>query len=178
MTINANSGRRLIEIHSRYMGMGFNGDFILDSAVDYLAGQAQLGNTPHFGGAKIPTEILITNGVGASANIANVSFQVADLKGNAVAQVFNFDIWLSDAATGAGLTATTASGGVAAVATDGLVWSVATASKAIRVQTNAVGLFVLAITDTAKTGFFPAAQNVNSGEAVVGAQLTTASYHA
>lgn len=177
MTINANSGRRLIEIHSPKLAIGFCGDLLLDT-VGQEAGQVQLGNTPHFGGKHIPTEILITNAVGASANIANVSFQVSDLLGNAIAEVFNFDVWLSDASTGAGLTATTASGGVAAVSTDGLVWSVALASKAIRVQTNAAGLFVLAITDTAKTGFFPVAQNFNSGEAVVGAQLTTASYHA
>lgn len=174
--ISANSGRRLIDIHSRMAGIGFCGDFLLDT-IGLTAGQEQLGNIPHYGGKGIPTEIAISNAIGASANISNVSFQVADLSGKAVAGVFNFDVWLSDAATGAGLTATTASGGIAAVSTDGIVWSVATASKAIRVQTNASGLFVLAITDTAKTGFFPVAQDMNSGEAIIGAQLTTASYH-
>jgi hypothetical protein len=177
MPINANSGRRLIEIHARELGIGFNGD-ILNDSIGLLAGQEQLGNMPHYGGKGISTEIVITNAQGASSNIANVSFQVTDLSGKPIAQVFNFDVWLSDAASGAGLTATTPSGGIAAVANDGIVWSVATASKAIRAQTNAAGLLVLAITDTAKTGFYPVAQNFNSGEAVIGAQLTTASYHA
>lgn len=176
MTINANSGRRLIDIHNRMAAIGFNGDFVLDTK-GITAGQVQLGNTPHYGGKGLPSEILITNAVGASANIANVSFQVADLSGTAVAQVFNFDIWLSDAATGAGLTANTASGGIAAVSTFGFVWAVITASKALRVQTNASGLFTLAITDSAKNLFYPVAQNMNSGEASIGAQLTAASYH-
>lgn len=176
MTINANSGHRLVDLHSRMLGIGFNGD-ILNDSIGLLAGQEQLGNIPHYGGKGIPTELVITAGPGASANIANVSFQMADLAGAAVAGVYNFDVWLSDAPTGAGLTATTASGGIAAVATDGIVWSIATASKAIRVQTNAAGLFVLAITDTAKTGFYPVGQLADSGQAAIGAQLTTASYH-
>lgn len=176
MTTNANSGRRLIDIHNRMLAIGFNGDVILNTT-KLLAGQIQLGNIPHFGGPGIPSEVLITSVVGATANIANVLFQTSDLEGNAVAGVFNFDLWLSDAATGAGLTATTATGGIAAVAASGFVWSVATAAKAIRAQTNASGLFILAITDTAKTLFFPCAQLVDSGQTAIGAQLTAASYH-
>lgn len=168
--------RRMIDLHNRMLAIGFNGDLVLDT-VGLTAGQIQNGNIPHLMGKGIPSEFLIGNGIGASANIANVTFQLSDAGGNAVAQPLIFDIWLSDAATGAGLTATTASGGIAAVASDGTVWSVQTAAKALRVQANASGLFTLAITDTAKTAFYPVAQNPMSGLITVGAQLTTASYH-
>jgi hypothetical protein len=169
--------RRMIDLHNRMFAIGFGGNLILDT-VGLTAGQIQAGNIPHLMGKGIPTEYLITNGPGASANIANVAFQLSDAAGNPVAAPLLFDVWLSDAASGAGLTATTASGGIAAVTSDGIVWSVQTASKAVRVQANASGLFTLAITDTAKTAFYPVAQNPMSGLITVGAQLTTASYHA
>lgn len=151
------------------------GNLVL-STVGKLSGQVALGNAPGFVVAGSASSLLITNGAGASSNICNVSFQVTDYLGNAVAGVFLLDIYLSDAATGIGLTATTASGGIAAVSADGTILDVLVASKFVRAQTNAAGLFVLAITDTAKTGFYPVAAR---GSAVtVGAQLTTASYHA
>jgi hypothetical protein len=170
------SGKRFIQIHGSWLAIDNQGNLLLDT-VGRVPGQQVNGGTPHFGGHSIPSEVGISNGIGASSNICNVTFQVQDLSGNAVAGVFNLDILLSDAATGVGLTATTPSGGIAAVATDGTVIGVLTSSKAVRVQTNAAGVFVLAITDTAKTGFYPVANSNVSGATFVGAQLTTASYH-
>ena len=169
------AGKKLVELHSPLLGIDGQGNLLLDTS-GKLAEQIQLGNIPQFAGKGIPTGVAITNAVGASANIANVTFQVQDVAGNAIAGVFNLDVWLSDAATGAGLTATTASGGIAAASSGGTVLGVETTSKAVFAQTNTSGAFVLAITDTAKTGFYPAA-SLNT-TATVGAQLTTASYHA
>jgi hypothetical protein len=130
-------------------------------------------------------QILDANGVRAngftftpaagSANVSLVTLQVTDGNGNSVAGVFNFDIWLSDAATGAGLTATTASGAVGAGAS-GADFGDYTAKKAKRVQTDATGKYILSITDTAKTGFYVAAQTPGSRRAAVSAQLITANY--
>jgi hypothetical protein len=62
-------------------------------------------------------------------------------------------VYLSDAANGAGLTAVTATGAVAQGASGILIGTALVASKAFNVQTTAAGLFILSITDTAKTPF-------------------------
>lgn len=124
-------------------------------------------------GAGIATTATIV-AVASTANVSLVTFTLKDFEGNTVAEVRMLDIWLSDAATGAGLTATTASGAVAAAAASGADIGTLTTKKALRVQTLATGLYTLSITDTAKTGFFPCAQ-LASGT-VVGAQMVTASY--
>lgn len=108
------------------------------------------------------------------ANVAEVTATVKDAAGNTLAGVHNLDLWLSDAATGAGLTGTSASGNVEAKAASGTVFGTLTAKKALRVQTKADGTFVLSITDTAKTGFYPAASI--GGRTSVGAQLVAANY--
>lgn len=170
----SDAGKKLINIHARFLAIDNDGNLLLGTTGE-LAGQVALGNIPHFGGHGIPSEVVITNGVGASSNICNVTYQVSDLEGNAVSGIFDLDILLSDASTGAGLTATTASGGIAAASSGGTVIGVLTSAKALRVQTNTSGAFILAITDSAKTGFYPVAFHDNSN--FVGAQLTSASYH-
>jgi hypothetical protein len=112
----------------------------------------------------------------AGANVSEVTITVKDGAGVAVAKVHHLDLWLSDAATGAGLTGTTASGTVTAKAASGVVIQTNTAKKALRVQTLATGVFVLEITDTAKTGFYVAATVPLTGAAVVSSQLVTGSY--
>jgi hypothetical protein len=168
-------GTILIDIHSRLIGLDAQGNIVLLTS-GLVAEDAKRVGPPHITGKGIPTTFAISNGVGASSNISNVTFQMADCTGASVAGIFNFDLWLSDAATGIGLTATTASGGVAAATGGGTVIGVGTTSKMVRAQTNASGAFVLAITDTAKTAFYPCASFANL-VAVVGAQLATASYH-
>jgi uncharacterized membrane protein (Fun14 family) len=112
----------------------------------------------------------------AGANVTEVTISVLDGAGSVIAGVFNLDVWLSDAATGAGLTAVTASGAVAAKASSGTDLVTETAKKALRVQTLATGVYVLSITDTAKTGFFPCGQVPGTGKTVVGTQLVTGNY--
>lgn len=123
------------------------------------------------GGVAVGSSVTLTPAAG-TANISNVTLQVVDGAGASVGSVFNFDVWLSDAASGAGLTAVTASGTV--TPTTGIVLQTYTAKKALRIQTDATGKAVLAITDTAKTGFYVAV--ALRGVAIVSAQLVTGNY--
>lgn len=134
--------------------------------------------TFHANGAKVATGDVGGFSMTAAAgttNVCNVTVTAQDYDGNALAQIVVFDLWLSDAASGAGLTATTASGGIAA-GSKGAVLGVLTTAKALRVQTDATGTFILSITDTAKTAFNVCASGPNSSGAVVGATLATGNY--
>ncbi len=126
----------------------------------------------------IAADVKFTPAAGGS-NVCNVTLQVVDAYGKAINEVFNLEVFLSDAATGLGLTGTTASGTVTAKTSCGTVLGTLTAKKALRVQTLADGSFVLEITDSAKTAFYPCAVvpiGPNAGRITVGAVLTTALY--
>lgn len=124
----------------------------------------------------IAGELDTAAGVAAAggANVAEVTITAKDAAGNTVAAVHHMDVWLSDAADGQGLTATTASGTVTAKAASGIVLSTYTAKKALRVQSLKTGVFVLEITDTAKTAFKVCASI--AGRTVVLATLVTGNY--
>ena len=108
------------------------------------------GGTLTFDDSKVPLKATLTPSASA-ANQCTVSLQLADGSGNSATPEI-FDIWLSDNASGAGLTATTASGTVAAGAS-GTDFLTMVAKKALRSQTTAAGLYTLVINDTAKTAF-------------------------
>lgn len=110
------------------------------------------------------------------SNVSEVTITVTDENGDAVAKVHHLDVWLSDAATGAGLTGTSASGTVTNKSASGRIIATHTAKKELRVETLETGVFVLEITDTAKTAFKVCA--TLNGKAVVLATLATASYGA
>jgi hypothetical protein len=126
-------------------------------------------------GKELPVDlaVVVTNAPAGVANHSAVTFQVQDGLGNNIAYPVFIDVWLSDAVTGAGLTATTASGGF--TVTTGALVATYTASKAIRVQTDVTGKVVLNILDTAKTLFVPCAGNAFDVPQV-GAALTAGSY--
>ena len=109
------------------------------------------------------------------SNVSEVTIAVADLDDTAAGAVHHLDVWLSDAASGAGLTGTTASGTVTAKSASGVVLSTYTAKKALRVQSLATGVFILEITDSAKTGFYVCAAGPD-GRAYVSSQLVTGNY--
>lgn len=113
------------------------GNVRLNDAFGMPAGAAGVSITPAAGGA----------------NVSEVAIQVTDGAGNPVSGVHILDVWLSDAASGAGLTGTTASGTVQAKSASGYVVEAVTAKKYLRVQTLATGIFTLEITDTSKTAF-------------------------
>ena len=168
----ATEGVILVEIHDPLIGIDVAGNLVLNTKGNMAATPA--AGFPRLVGKGIPTNVAISNAKGGSANISLVTFQVGDISGNAVSGVFDLDVYLSDAATGVGLTSTTASGGIADGAS-GHTLSIMTAAKALRVQTDATGKYILSITDTAKTTFYPCAVLAMNG-ITVGAQLTAASY--
>lgn len=123
----------------------------------------------------LPIGVSMAAAAGA-ANVTEVTITVKDAANNTVAAVHHMDVWLSDDAAGEGLTGTSASGTVTAKAASGAVLSTYTTKKALRVQTLKTGVFVLEITDTAKTAFKVCASL--NGKAVVGLTLATGNYGA
>jgi hypothetical protein len=129
-----------------------------------------------FDGNENPLAMLasFTPAAGA-ANVCLVTIQLKDGGGNNLPVVVPLDVWLSDNATGIGLTATTASGAVGAGASGTDIW-VGTAKKALRSLTDATGKYVLSITDTLKTGFVPCCSIAGTGQIAAGARLVAGNY--
>lgn len=109
------------------------------------------------------------------ANVSEVTI-TPRFAGETVAGPRVLEVYLSDSATGAGLTATSASGTVQAKASEGTVLTALTAKKHLTVTTKAAGTFVLEITDTAKTGFYVCVVDRTTGAVHVSAQLVTGNY--
>lgn len=142
------------------------------ASVDADATQRVL-HLPAAGGGVGPAYCTFTPAAGG-ANVTNISIQFKDAGGNNIAYPVDFTVSLSDAATGAGLTATTASGTVVAGAS-GTDLGTLTAKKALVSRSTAAGLYILQITDTAKTGFYPVV-SFQGQRFFVGSQLVTANY--
>lgn len=140
------------------------------------SGNLHRNGAVEYDGAEVaqPEQATVSAAAGTT-NVSDVTFQLKDGAGNNLAAVTALDLWLSDAATGIGLTATTPSGGVAAGAS-GTILGALTTSKAVRVITDATGKFILAITDTSKTGFYPCCSIPGTGKVTVGAQLVAGNY--
>lgn len=137
--------------------------------------QAGDGNSPFFEGVNVTTANSFTISSGA-ANITEIAIAMLDGNGAAVADAAPITVWLSDAATGAGLTGTSASGTVQAKSASGADFGVLTAKKALIAQPLATGIYTLEITDTAKTGFYVCIQNPFTGAISVSRQLVTGDY--
>jgi len=124
----------------------------------------------------IPGGVSFSAAPGA-ADICEVTVQVLDAAGEPLAGIFDFEIWLSGAATGAGLTGTTASGAVAVKSASGYDLAALVAKKLIRAQTLADGSYILSIEASAKTGYYVAVRLLGSPAVrAVSAQLQTADY--
>lgn len=139
----------------------------LDSATATVADLNTLDGMP---------SVLAFAAAAGGSNVSEVTITAQDADGDPVAEALLYDVWLSDAATGAGLTSTTASGTVTAKAASGIVIDTYTAKKALRVQSLATGIFVLEITDTAKTAFFVCASVPGTGQTAVATVLATGDY--
>jgi hypothetical protein len=137
--------------------------------------RCEVGSIRSLNGSDVADTVTFAPAAGAS-NVCEITITVKNGAGTATAAPTNLDVWLSDAATGAGLTATTASGAVTAKTSSGAVLGTYTAKMALRVQTLATGVFILSITDTAKTGFYVCATVPGSGATAVSAQLVTGNY--
>lgn len=122
----------------------------------------------------VPT---ITLAAGSANNKMKVSVQMTDGAGTSIAGVFSCELYLSDAATGIGITASGASGTLAALSTKGAVIATSVANKAWEVVTNASGLFEGEITDTSETAtWYVVAKENASGRIVVSAITAAANW--
>lgn len=149
---------------------------VVGGSLDVISGaelDVEYGASLKFAGAQQPVNITLS-AAASTSNVCDVTATVVDGSGAAIAKPFIFDLWLSDAATGAGLTGTSASGTVTAKSASGVVIDTYTSKKALRVQSLATGVFTLAITDSSKTGFYVAAEL--GGILAVSDQLETADY--
>ncbi len=137
--------------------------------------QAGDGNAPFFEGSNVSTTNSFTIAAGG-ANVSEIAIAMLDGNGDAVASAIPLTVWLSDAATGAGLTGTGASGTVQAKSASGADFGVLSAKKALIAQSLATGIYTLEITDTSKTGFYVCIQNPFTGAISVSRQLVTGDY--
>jgi hypothetical protein len=110
-----------------------------------------------------------------TANVTLVTLTVKDILGRIGPRVRNIMVYLSDSATGVGLTAITASGAVAAGAS-GIDLGDLTAKKSKLVQTTAAGVYILSITDTAKTAFVVCVDLGNGQSPLIVLTLATGNY--
>ena len=117
-----------------------------------------------------------TSAAAGGSNVTEVTFTVKDVNGTTMAKPVTLMVFLSDAADGEGLTATSASGTVVAKSASGTDLATLTSKKALLVQTKDNGTYTLAITDTAKTAFYPCADLLNGTGVQVGTVLATGNY--
>lgn len=129
-------------------------------------------NAPFINNVNTSTQVTFTQEDGASANVADVQFEIQDAEGNAITFPTIVNVWLSDAATGVGLTSTAASGTVA-VDSVGTLFGTLEAKKALVIQTTAAGLGRIAITDTGNTGYYVCVQCPFSGQTFVSDEITS-----
>lgn len=112
------------------------------------------------------------------SNVSEVTITCKDAAGATVDAARPFMVWLSDAATGVGLTGTSASGTVQAKSASGADFAALTAKKCLIVQPLATGIYILEITDSAKTAFYPCASTLDGRAFSIGAQMASGNYGA
>lgn len=110
-----------------------------------------------------------------AANSFNATITVKDSAGNAIANAFDLEVFISRSATGQGLTTTAASG--ALTASTGAILTALTAKKHVLAVTDATGNLVLNLVDTGKTaGEYVVVKTPGSGLLVVSAATVTGTY--
>lgn len=115
----------------------------------------------------MPANVTIALAAGA-ANTMTITMTVKDAAGATLAGVYLLDWWISEAATGIGLTADSYSGTVAP--TTGTDLQIVVAKKQFRSLTATTGILVVAAVDTAK----PADQYVVVRHPVTGKLIVSA----
>lgn len=122
----------------------------------------------------IANNFTISNAAG-TANLCNITITAKDGSNATVAAVHQFIFTLSDSASTGAVTGTTASGTV--TCTTGVDYFDLLAKKQKIINTATTGIAVIALTDTAKTTFYPVVTAfAKAGKIFYGAQLTTGSY--
>lgn len=109
-----------------------------------------------------------------AANVCNITLQACDNEGSPIKALLNFDFWLSDSATGAGLAAT--GGSSELTCSTGALIGIYTTLKAWRLQTDVNGVCVAVVTATGKPLDFACASVTGHAGAIVSTQLAAANY--
>lgn len=120
------------------------------------------------GDAEIPTSFTIALAASGTTDGMDITVTAKDRDGATLARVFDFTLYMSEAATGLGLTADTYSGDL--TASTGVILGALTAKKAWRVQTGASGTFVATLVASAN----PADQYVVASHPLTGALTVSA----
>lgn len=111
----------------------------------------------------------------ATTDGIEATITVLDGEGNAIAAIHTLEVYISDDADGAGLTATAASG--ALTAATGTILSAHTAKKHVSCNTAATGIVTLLLVDSANTAGERFCVKVPStGKVVVGAATVAGDY--
>ncbi len=128
----------------------------LDTTNGVRVNSLAVGSGPDTALASVPKELNVLHGIGTTATIVlaagasaamDITITVKDGTGATVAAVHQLEVWMSEAATGIGLTGDAYSGDL--VASVGAIHSAHTAKKHWSVVTAATGIFTAALTDTA-----------------------------
>jgi len=126
-------------------------------------------------GVSQPVTFTLAIAAGA-ANTLGLTVTAKDAKGTTVAQAVPFELHLSDAATGIGLTTAAPSG--ALTVTGGAEHTVLTAKKHITGSTAATGIATFTLVDTAKTAGIYFCVKTPFGLYAISAATVTGSYGA
>lgn len=94
-----------------------------------------------------PCAVTFVAAAGA-ANVCTLTITLLDSEGFAIAAITSFDAWISDAATGAGLSSHALTSEL--TCGTGALMGLITATKAWRLQTDSTGTCVVSLTDTGK----------------------------
>lgn len=143
-----------------------------------IIGAAGTGNddngNDYIGGESKP----FTAGIAYAASVTTdglvATITVKDRNGDAIAAIHKLEVFISRASDGAALTTTSASG--ALTATTGMILSVLTAKKHITATTDANGVLVLLLVDSANTAGEKFVVVMPHGRIVVGAATVGTNY--
>jgi len=101
------------------------------------------------GGHVVPTMLTFTFAQNATQYGTECEIAVCNKEGQVIPGIHMVDIYLTDSATGEGVTAVDPTGAVTAKAASGTILQTATAKKVFKVATLATGKFTLQIIDDA-----------------------------
>ncbi len=122
-----------------------NAPVIIDQTLTLKGGFVQASK-------QIVASVSLAASAGGSDDIALMTMTFKDGNGTAITYPMLFTWWLSDGATGIGLTGTTSSGAAGAGAT-GTDLNVVVAKKMTQSQCSVGGVYIASIADTAETAF-------------------------
>jgi len=123
----------------------------------------------------VAADVTISYAASGTTDGIEATYTVVDAAGAAIDAIHNLDVYISDDADGSGLTATSASGALSV--TTGTQLEEKTAKKHLNINTNASGVAVLRLVDSANTaGERFCVRNPATGKIIVGDATVAGDY--